>query len=438
MACSFQNQYVLLHFGDTGKYLQYGFEWTHQGKMFAAGYGLFTLVASLKYSLWFVVFFQSVLGAVVLRTSFNRLLGQIHPWLNTGFIGFLCWATSLSRLSSTVMPDFFVPLACLCLFLLLTARTTPQVWSAGAGVALLGTMHTSMWVVYVFVAFVLALVVKRPLRSAAWWRVVGFAMAVFPLTFTWNWFLGKDFYLSKLGPVMTVARMAKTGVLDHYLARHCPDGAHPAFCERQGQYTQDHDFIFNAERSPLFKISPGVSWDDTWTDPAVQAELRRIIRGVAADPVLYPHVVLAALTGWWQTTVYMNYVADTDPFELFFKQTAQFVPADRLDYVNSLQARRLWSVEYDAGIMGRYSTSVVLALLVLAFMLARRKPWPAHYQTAFVVVVTFIVAHGFVCGVFSGPHPRYADRVNWLLVMLGLAGFWTVAHPLWARLQKLG
>ena len=443
LKCAFQNQYVLLHFADTEKYLDYIFRWNHRGGAFAVGYGFFAYAASAKLSLWLVALWQSIIGAMVLSKSTKNALGTEQDWPVVLVVFTLVLFTSLSRLASTIMPDFFCGIIALGIYNMLMAKTTKGVLLSAFAVGLLATTHTSLWPILVLLAFTLLpwlfwqkLAIKPKLYSLAPWFF-------FPiiLVLVGNLIVGKRIYLSKTSSIMISSRMAQSGVLEHYLRKNCPrKDISSCFCEYVGKFTTDGQYLFNMAESPLYKIKSLDDWQLAWEDPDVHRQLNVMIGGVLADPTFWPELAVHMFTGWGKNLVNMVYFADNEHFPFFETTLQQLLPADVNDYKNSKQANKAFANVSDYSTIDRYLTSVTYSILLLLIVFRLWSQAPNQLWIAAGSVVSFILIHAFVCGTFSGAHARYADRVNWLLVWL-CAVFWldfikTKGRPLLTNLQN--
>jgi hypothetical protein len=119
---SFQNRFPLLT-EDSGVYINSGFEKTvsddHTGL-----YGLFIASASLGFSLWFVVFCQSLVLALLIYFCF-RYFSKSENYLLyfIAFIFFISFLTSASVVTSSIGVGCFICTSILCIWLLLFAES---------------------------------------------------------------------------------------------------------------------------------------------------------------------------------------------------------------------------------------------------------------------------------------------------------------------------
>lgn len=439
LCCAFQNQFVLLHFGDTAKYIEYGFRWNHTGGLFSFAYALFVRGLSFGFSLWLVALAQAVLGERVLSAATRRITGIHNPWITTLVVAVLVVGTSLSRLASTIMPDFFAGITGLALVNLFLAKNQRERILAAVAVALLGCIHTALWPVYILLGgILLPVMLKRSIMGADAAKTILVALlGCIPLIFLTNYFVSHRLYLSKTTPVMLTARMAETGLMDAYLERHCPDGAPSVFCAYKGRFQDDNAYMWDFDASPLYQIKPHDNWEKAWEDPEVHQELNRMVVGMLKDPALWPAMIRAGLASWGNTLFNLNYVGDNQRFDWFSNLLVEFLPADARSYANSYQAKGFWDGAYDKHIIDRNATSVAGALLLAVIALVFYTSWSRPLQVSFWVVAGYVLLHALICGVFSGPHPRYADRVNWLLVWWALCFLLELSKPYVTKVQSL-
>jgi hypothetical protein len=457
LVCAFQNKFVLLHFGDTAKYLEYGFGWNHSGRYFAIGYGLFARIASLGYTLWLVAIIQSIVCYYLIKEFINSVfyynsdqtasivklpgLGRNRaPQYALLVISILVFTTSLSRLSSTIMPDLFAGLAGLAITNALLAQSQKRTILNSLLAALLGVMHTSLWsiyVLYIILIFICLLLKVGTLKLKKTLLVSGIILLVIPFTILTNYVVSHSIYFGSSGIVTISARMADSGLLNTYLKRHCKEPGnqiHPAFCAAIDTYYTDSDFFWKKE-SPLHQIVPHEDMDKDWEDETVRASLSHVVTGIFQDPTMWPDIVKAVMSSWGSTMFYQNYVSDTQRFPWLEETLMKYLVTDLSDYRHSAQALGTWNGEYDTTIRERYQISVFISIAGIAVLFLFDRLFgqgiPAAFRYALYSLVAFIFLHALVCGTFSGPHPRYADRVNWLIVL------WLVTYLFFLVEQKL-
>ena len=123
LAYAFYNGYPFVY-SDTGTYIRTGFEGIVPFDRPIA-YGLFIRLVSLKYSMWLVVLVQNLILSFVIFETFRYVVkSNFKAWFIIT-IFFLAMTTSVSMFSNQLMPDIFVAILGLSLFLLLFVKRIP-------------------------------------------------------------------------------------------------------------------------------------------------------------------------------------------------------------------------------------------------------------------------------------------------------------------------
>ena len=137
------NGYALVTY-DTGTYLGSGLTLTVPDDR-PITYGLFTRVASLHFSLWFVIFFQGLLVAWLMLRYLEVYVPRVrHPATRLALLLAFVWATGLTWISCELMPDIFTAIGLLALGLVLPGHAPRWPQRAALALALFSAMmHSS-------------------------------------------------------------------------------------------------------------------------------------------------------------------------------------------------------------------------------------------------------------------------------------------------------
>ena len=206
--------------------------------------------------------------------------------------------TSLPWYVGQLMPDIFLPLAVLALYVLAFHRGVLARWETGALVAFIAmatAFHMTILALALALVFVFAAAQTRGvLREVADARLVLPAVALVAGILTGpisNLGITGTFAFTPGSSTFLFGRMVQDGMVARYLADHCPDDTLRLCAYRDELPTTANDWLWN-DQSALFKLG----W---WS--GFEPEANRIIR---ESLVRYPgrHVVTAVSSATGQLT----------------------------------------------------------------------------------------------------------------------------------------
>lgn len=391
-------------FADTGGYFSRPFEGNLElGR--SAFYGTF-LAAGIALDFWPNVIIQALLCAwsigLVLRVE-----GLERPIIAVAVAAALCIGTSLPWYAGQLMPDVFMPLSVLALYLMAFASAQLRRWEAAMLIAIVAfaiASHMSIFAVMLLL-FALFAVVRvmmasgksslRPrLRLAAAGIAAGTALALVS-----NYMIAGAVTFTPGGATFLFARFLQDGFVKTYLDRNCPDPALSLCRYRDALPSQGDDWLWDFG-SPLRKLG---EWQ------AFAPEAGRIVIGsLLQEPAAHVRAV----------------AADT------FAQLATVATGEGFDAKNNWHAE--WKLrEYAPQSLQRFYAAaqqhnaidfrplnwlqVPLALgatLILPVLIALCWRCGAVAGAALgLSVFGALLANAAVCATFSGVNDRYQSRI---------------------------
>ncbi len=390
-------------FADTGGYLLRPIEGALElGR--SALYGDF-LLAGLQLDFWPDVIVQAGLSVwlvlLVLRT---------HGWggrtdLALSVILVLALTTSLPWFAAQLMPDIFVPLAALALYLLAYQGAQLHVAekiALGAVIAFGIASHMSILALAILMLGALAIVRTAPAalilpRPRMATPVLAVAAGI-ALALGSNFLIAGVFGFTPGGSNFLFARLLQDGIIARYLKDKCPNPTVRLCAYRETLPTSGDDWMWRGE-SPLVQLG---GWQE------FEPEANRIIR----DTVLhYPEASLGLAI---QKTLKQLVVVKTgDGINSDNNWHVEWVlhehaPRASLRYLASPQHKNEFSftainfVHVPVALM-----STVALPFLFVFLLRRRPPAAAFVMTTLIA----LVANAAICGIFSGPASRYQSRL---------------------------
>jgi hypothetical protein len=207
------------------------------------------------------------------------------------------------------------------------------------------------------------------------------------------------------GEVFLFGRLVESGLVGKTLAKECPR-LDWQLCSFQKDLPSTADYFLWGADSPLYNIGG-------WDDDRVKEEFRSITTySIQAYPLEH---LLSAIA------VTIQQIAAVDIAVLTMKNSS----SRTLDAVNecapwlvhALNDSRQQRGEFDLTLISTWvvvpvSIAGLYALPLVAVLLWRR----GHYREAILPAMCFfaLVVNASICGIFSGPYPRYQARIAWL------------------------
>ena len=395
-------------YADTGGYVARPFEGTLElGR--SALYGAF-LAAGIPLDFWPNIVAQALLCAWVVGLVL-RAQGLGRPAIAIAVAAALGLGTSLPWYADLLMPDVFLPLSVLALYLLAFASSSLRSWEIAALLAVVAfaiTAHMSIFSVLLllFSLFVVLWAVAkwapspRPrLGLAAAGLIAGAALASVS-----NYLIAGTAAFTPGGPTFLFARMLQDGFVKTYLDRNCPNPALSLCPYRDALPAVADDWLWDGS-SPLYRLGG-------WPAFAPQAE-RIIIGSLAQQPGAH---LRAAVT---DTLAQLRAVATGEGIDNKYNWHAEWKLRNHAP--RSLQRFYAAAQQHDAIDFRRLNLlQVPLALgatLSLPFLVVfcwRRRPVTAALGLSVFVA---LIANAAVCATFSGVVDRYQSRIVSIAVL---------------------
>lgn len=416
-------------FYDTGGYIGRVLDMTlAPGRSFF--YGLFMWLTSFGWwSFWGPVTVQSLAVIWLIRLVLRCHGLAAGPFATAAFTAGLSLATGISWYSGQLMPDVFVPLTVLSLWLLGFAwrALTPAERVPLVATALLG-MLAHMSCLALGVGLALALVVARlcgkrwrrlpPLAVAPPLATVMAAVILMPML---HFLLFGKFGYTPGGPVFIFGRLVQDGIAQKYLAEHCPiDGIKLCGLQQRLPKTAD-EFLWDGG-SPFKAIG---DWDGAKT------ELGRLVRECFKT---YPGQAA------WSSLVFaaqqLVEVGTGDGLDAFhdhargvFARLGQPVAGQ---YVAARQQQAQLTKDLFHILNQVHVPVALLSTLGLSLLIGwgvTQKQEDIAGLSAFILIS--LLGNAFICGALSNPHHRYQSRLVWVATLVVM-----MAAVRWYRLRR--
>jgi len=368
-------------------------------------YGLVLRLISLNgMSLFLAALIQcylvSWLTVKVIRTTFpNRyLLISLFAFL------LLSICTSLSWVSSELIPDIFTSVAMMCLYLFLAQKEKPTTTFI---LFLLYTIavstHFSNVMIFFVVLLGLWLFKRRIFELSEYRRATRMIYVAAFLTLASIATMGSA--LSKSKHVFALASLLEQGILKKYLDETCPTH-HYNICEYKESLPKDANvFLWNIE-SPLYKTG---GWGQN------QKEYGEIVAATIARPkYLMLRAKMSAIFTAKQAVTFNvgdgNFPIDS-PLSVTIRK---YIPTDAVLYKSSKQ--------YDGTLLihsgffnGIIYLTVSVGVIILIGIAIRKRAANRYLKLFAFLAIATIFVNLWDCATFAQVNGRYSCRVMWLI-----------------------
>ncbi|MGB3547949.1 MAG: hypothetical protein WBA17_13295 [Saprospiraceae bacterium] len=417
-------------YSDTGTYIYVGFtddiSWVRPTL-----YGIFMRHASLKESLWFVIFAQALITVWFVRRFSETLFPRLPDFFSLLIIVFLTATTSIGVVTGMLMPDFTTVILIFAPAIVLYGQPTKW-WNViliylGLWFAL--ASHHSHAYIFVLILILLGL------RSIIQWKTtprrtwIGFIPLVLALvighyTIPYIHYQRKGvFEASKADNIFLVGRMNQMGLLKPFLDEKCPT----------------HDFSICAYRDA---IPSDFLWDGN--SPANKDGGWDVNNDRYAEVVKTflnsPNYLKKAVVKTFETAAQQFFIFKTVQLQVLKpNEWPQFVFATYLpDVMSSLQDSRQHRGEWNDSTVNLLQHLLVFSsglYLIYLFAYQRNYPVPAAHRHIGYLLLAGLLSNAFICGGISMIAPRFQSRIIWLVPLTAFClGYY---HWEWQRRKRV-
>lgn len=403
-------------FFDTGAYILRAFEFGDIEPGRGVVYGLFIHLLEFgrhpAVGLWPVIVAQAllVIWMVALTARSHDLLHS--PVAVAATIGGLVTTTGIAWYAAQLMPDIFTGIVVLGIYLLAfrsrrLGRVEQGVLMAVviAGIAMhMAHVALSAGLALVLIAAFFVRNLRENVEFRLWAPLAAIALGILAIP-TANYTLIGKFEFTPGGQNFIFGRLVQDGIVDRFLADHCPSPAY-RLCDYRETMPKSADEWTWGKDSPLPKLG---GWD------GLADEMRRItVESLIAYPGLHAATALRSfveqlvrvetgeeLNDWyWHTRwqIERQLPALQPVFEAARQQQPGGIPFAGVNQVH---------------------VPVALGAMVAALLLMGWCAGSDRIDLAVLLgfVLVALLGNAFIAGVFSNPHDRYQSRVVWLVVL---------------------
>jgi hypothetical protein len=414
----FYNGYPLVY-SDTGAYIGSGFAGTIPVDR-PIFYGLFLRHISLSVSPFLVVFTQGLIISWLLHFTFGMFFaGKKRNIIFITSILFITLTTGFSHNVSILLPDIFCAITLVCFVNLILNKNLNKLNKAILSILFLfgiATHLSNIPILLLLFGFIfLILRIKRIQKKSHSLSIqrVFFTFCLFISSFllipSANYLIDKQFKLSSASHVFIVNSFIECGVMKEYLDDVCSIRDYK-ICEFKDDL--GYNFIWRND-SPLYKTG---GWENNKT------EYKTIILDILSTPKYWPQLINKTLTSSvhqffsFKTTIDAPHLKGSDPYGQIhwrynstlntYLSSKQNTGELNLSTHNTIQAIVIF-------------ISLILLIIVLILPFTRAK-LSSELKWSILLILFHIIISAIVSSNLSTVHPRFQNRIIWLLPVLAI------------------
>jgi hypothetical protein len=369
----------------------------------SAFYSLFTYVPAVSVSLWLVIVLQAAIVAAMLRLVYRLACPGRQRWQATAFIVTLSLLTTVSWVTSNVMPDIFTSITALGIIVAIIYWNDLSKIGRGAlffAIAGCLVMHVTNLPIATGLLIVAAVVMQQNVwrERGRYLLVVGAQFAGVSAMLMVGVVGFHQWSIAPQSPPFLLGRSIEDGPGRLYLQEHCPQIG-LTMCHHLDKLDQNIEtFIWDQQKGVYSTAS-------TEEEAQLRAEDKRIYIAAALEHP-WMQVTAMARNAFLQLITFSLH-------EYYIPSWADYNPSDMTLHMPD---QAPWQTEL----------SIVEYLVVIGSLgfICIRGLGPTHSvprplkQLSMLVIATALLEA--MAGAISEPVPRYEARVIWLIPMAAL------------------
>ena len=418
---AFYNGYPLVY-SDTGSYIQSGMDLVipeHRTIM----YGLFIRFFSFNFSLWLVVFAQSLIVSYVLWHITRVINKTISKRLFLIGLALLSWFTGLGWYTSQIMPDIFTVTA-IGTLLLLALKKDYKIYQKVIFSFLLVfsiNAHFSNYLISILTVLGLFVITrtkfipkaKKELSFLLPTIIISVSIVTGSLV---NYAVGSTFKINQGSHVFLMGKMLDSGVLKSFLDDECKNDNYVLCHCKDSLPVTSRELLWNPN-SPLYQ-------NGGWTGS--EKPFNDILFDIFTSPkhlALFTYnSILSSVTQLFQNDVGSGLVSNwyKDPTSPPYAQIEKHFPFELNQYKQSRQNGNLWDQGLDFTFINYINNMFLVISAGLLFYIFtfknKRKSIDIHTQLIIFTFLLGIVVNAIVVGSLANVYDRLQSRISWTLI----------------------
>lgn len=403
---SLYNGYPLIN-SDDGTYIHSGFiPFIPDDRPIV--YGLLLRIFSLNgVSLWLAVISQAIVVSwLLLKIIFKNV--HYKKYLVAIIIyTLLAFCTSLSWITSEIIPDVCTPIVLMAMYVLLIGGESKLNYVLLCAVFLVASgTHMSHFMIFMGV-MVLIFLFRKSFFSKEQLKYVVKTLGILVLLSVVATVVNSSVY-SKSKHVFLMGAMLDKGILKTYLDDNCRKNNYK-LCKHKDSLGTDPNWFLWDSYSPLYE-------EGGWA--ATKTEYSSIINDVFSTPKYLAMFAKSSVKDSWRQLLDFKIGDGNFPFKTgshVYYAVKNHVPNDEHAYVNAWQHQELIIPELAIPNKIIYAVVIVSAIILALIILFKRKSLSLSVSFFIFLSIILIIINVWNCATFAQVNGRYSCRVMWLL-----------------------
>lgn len=420
---AFYNGYPLLY-SDTGSYTSGGMQLIIPRDR-PIMYGLFIRFFSLNFSLWLVIFAQSLIVFYVLWKISKLALNSISRSFFIVSMALFSWFTGLGWYTSQIMPDIFTITSIFLIILLLFSKKHNKLEKIIFCILLVFTINTHFSnTLIVFLTIITLFVIvkitniqnaKKQLTFILPILITILAVLVGSVT---NYIIGNSFKVSQNSHVFLMGKMLDSGVLKSFLDDNCASKKY-VLCNCK-------DKLPDTSRNLLWDSNSPLQEKGDWKES--EESYNEILFAIATSPkhlglFLY-NASCSSITQLFQNDIGVGLVTNwyTDPKSPPYQAVSIYFPFELNQYKQSRQNSNLWEQNLDLTTINHINFFLLIISILIIFCELKdyksRNNYTIQFQIIILTIIIGIIFNAIVTSSLANIYDRLQARVSWSLIFI--------------------
>ena len=398
-------------YSDTSTYIASGFEVETPFDR-PITYGLFIRAFSLNgLSLWFVVFFQSLLLSYLIFLLIKQVAEE--SYLKYGLITIIILSvfTGVSWTASQLMPDIFTSIALIAAILILLGKFKKRELIFLYTIFFFSiAMHISHLIFFALFLIILFALRKYFFLGSFYSRVKQKITIMFFLVIIS--IIAMSSAISKSKHVFLMGAMVEHGIAQSFLNDNCGSAEYKLCAYKDSLPDKAYKFIWD-EKSPFYKIG---GWEGT------KEEFNKIIFKTLTTPKYIRIHIAESCKATIQQLILFGIGDGNGSFlsgTRLYERVEKYIPSDLHFYSVSNQNKEQFGFIKYFNMF--YSAIIIMSSMLLIFFSVKYKSYfiPNIYFII-IAICTGVLLNAWSCGTFANAVDRLGCKMIWLIPFLAI------------------
>lgn len=423
-----RNGFPILH-ADSGTYLLEGF-----GSKIPVSrpitYCLFVRFTSYIYSLWSVIIVQSIIVYWMIWLTINTILGKRDiAWLPFMAVAILSATTGISYYASQIMPDIFLSVALMAIFVLTQRGNLPVYSLVMVGlllwISLIVHLSNLPIITCVSIALLALMIYFRKTFLKKTFKNIAVLFSVLLISWLTNPFFsysyGEGFQMSNSSNIVFFSRLLQAGAAQQYIKDKCKEDDQYYLCKYLDEIDNYNrlDVFLWSDTSLLYDHPCNEkSWDACWRER--NKEFGLVNSAILSHPASRAIFLKAVWNDFllqlrsFELTSYVSFSAGSHieyPMKTYFAR-------DYPSFVNSLQYSGTLNFPEQSRII---RWTIILSLIIIIVLIIKNRMYFSISQPIFYLILILLMSwliNSALTTTFAVGSNRFLGRFIWLLPLI--------------------